>query len=107
MDTYERLAAAEKDVERLKREAGELVESKVREAKRQAMELVEDAKRKASKIYAERLDAERKKVELQRAAILEGARKRAWELEQGAGPKVERAVSALVSEMESLVDGKR
>ena len=107
MDTYERLAAAEKEVERLKKEAGELVDSKVREAKRQAMALVEDANRKASKIYYERLDTERKKVELQRAAILEGARKRAREIEQGAGTRVEKAVGALVSEMEGLVDGRR
>lgn len=107
MDTYERLAAAERDVERLRKEAQELVDSKVREAKRQAMELVEDANKRASKIYSERLDAERAKAEKDRASILATAGKRAREIEHGAGQKVEKGINALVGEMERVVNGGR
>ena len=107
MDTYERLAAAEREVERLKKEAKDLVDSKVREAKRQAMEMVEEANKRAATIYSERLDLERAKAGKERAAILESSAKRAKDIEKGAGPRVEKGIDALVGEMESLVDGGR
>jgi vacuolar-type H+-ATPase subunit H len=106
LDTYERLAEAEREVERLKKEAQGLVDSKVKEAKRQAMEKVEEAKARAARMYIDRLERERTGVERERAAIIERAKESVRDIELGASAKVDKGITALVAGMESVVDGR-